>query len=68
MRQREDLVFSMAEYTRRLASLRRSMARRDLDAMIVTIPENLCYLTGYQTPGYYWFQVWWCPLKGLPSS
>src|SRR5690625_1159684 len=66
MRQRDDLVFSMAEYGRRLASLRRSMARRELDAMIVTIPENLCYLTGYQTPGYYWFQALVVPLEGEP--
>jgi len=66
MRQREDLVFSMAEYGRRLASLRRAMARRELEAMIVTIPENLCYLTGYQTPGYYWFQALVVPLEAEP--
>ena len=64
MRQREDLVFTMAEYVRRLATLRRAMARRELDALIVTTPENLCYLTGYHTPGYYWFQALVVPLEG----
>ena len=66
MRQREDLVFTMAEYNRRMTALRRAMVRRELDAMIVTIPENLCYLTGYQTPGYYWFQALVVPLEGSP--
>src|SRR5690625_548678 len=64
MRQREDLVFTMAEYNRRMTALRRAMVRRELDAMIVTIPENLCYLTGYQTPGYYWFQALVVPVEG----
>lgn len=64
MRRRDDLVFSMAEYERRLGNLRAEMERRALDAMIVTTPENLYYLTGYQTPGYYYFQCLVVPLEG----
>ena len=64
MRARDDLVFSMAEFNRRLGALRTAMAGRGLDALIVTTPENLFYLTGYQTPGYYWFQALVVPLDG----
>jgi Xaa-Pro dipeptidase len=64
MRRRDDLVFSMAEYERRLGNLRAEMERRGLDAVIVTTPENLFYLTGYQTPGYYYFQCLVVPLEG----
>ncbi|MBM3542371.1 MAG: aminopeptidase P family protein, partial [Alphaproteobacteria bacterium] len=49
MRARNDLVFPMAEYERRLAELRGRMAERGVDAMLVTTPENLHYLTGYET-------------------
>ena len=66
MRRRDDLVFSMAEYERRLAGMRAEMDRRALDAMVVTTPENLFYLTGYQTPGYYFFQALVVPLDGEP--
>lgn len=64
MRQRDDLAFTMAEYGDRLARLRAEMTRREVDALVVTTPENLCYLTGYQTPGYYWFQALVVPLAG----
>lgn len=66
MRRRDDLAFSMAEYERRLGGMRAEMDRRALDAMIVTTPENLFYLTGYQTPGYYYFQAVVVPLDGEP--
>ncbi len=61
---RDDLVFSMKEYADRLDRLRRTMAERHVDAFIVTTPENMFYLTGYQTPGYYWFQALVVPLEG----
>ena len=66
MRQRDDLVFAMTEYETRLVRLRQSMAARNLDAFLVTTPENLFYLTGYQTPGYYWFQALVVPLADEP--
>jgi Xaa-Pro dipeptidase len=66
MRQREDLVFPMAEFEARLARLRDALAARELDAAIVTTPENLFYLTGYQTPGYYWFQALVVPVASEP--
>lgn len=66
MRRRDDLVFSMAEFERRLGNLRAELDRRALDAVIVTIPENIFYLTGYQTPGYYYFQALVVPLEAEP--
>ena len=42
--------FSLEEYRQRLDALRGRMEQRSVDALLVTGPENLCYLTGYQTP------------------
>ena len=66
MRAREDMTFPHAEYERRLAELRGRMARRHLDAVILTDPENLMYLTDYQTTGYSYFQCLVVPLEGEP--
>ena len=41
--------FSLDEYRRRLEALRRCMEQRGVDVMLVHTPENLFYLTGYQT-------------------
>src|SRR5690554_6290939 len=66
MRQRDDMTFPMVEYERRLGDLRRRMAERLLDAVIITDPENLMYLTDYQTTGYSFFQALVVPLEGKP--
>lgn len=66
MRRRDDLVFSMAEYDTRLAALRRRMAERGVDAMLVTTPENLFYLTGYETQGLWYFAGLVVPAEGEP--
>ena len=52
MRERDDMTFPFAEYMRRLSDLRQRMAERLMDAVIITDPENLMYLTDYQTTGY----------------
>jgi Xaa-Pro aminopeptidase len=66
MRQRNDIVFPMAEFERRLTELRRRMGVKGIDAMLVTTPQNITYLTGYQTTGYYYFQAIVVPLEGEP--
>jgi len=68
MRQREDLVFPMQEYQRRLDALRGVMAEQELDAMLTTTPENISYLTGFDSPGHYWFQGMVVPLRGEPFT
>ena len=49
--------FTLEEYQQRLDALRSRMEEKGVDAMLVTTPENLYYLSGYQTPGYYWWQT-----------
>ena len=49
--------FSLEEYQQRLDALRSRMEEKGVDAMLITTPENLYYLSGYQTPGYYWWQT-----------
>ena len=66
MRQRDDMTFPFEEYARRLGDLRRRMAERMLDAVVITDPENLMYLTDYQTTGYSFFQALVVPLEDEP--
>lgn len=66
MRDRDDMTFEPAEYRRRLFELRERMARRQLDAVVITDPENLMYLTDYQTTGYSFFQALVVPLDDEP--
>lgn len=66
MKRRTDLAFPMAEYERRLAELRARMFARGVDAMLVTTPENLHYLTGYETQGLWYFAGLVVPAAGEP--
>ncbi len=68
MRQRNDLVFPMVEYNRRLTALRQKMAERGLDVIITTTPENICYLTGFESPGHYYFNALIVPIEGEPIA
>ena len=61
-----ETVFPKDEYERRLAALRQKMAAKDIDLLLVTGPENIFYLTGQQTPGYYTFQCLSVPIEGAP--
>ena len=53
----KDLAFSTEEYRARLNATRSRMAGLEIDALLVTSPENICYLSGFQTPGYYFPQT-----------
>ena len=66
MRRREDMTFSPREYERRVRELRERMAARRLDAVIISDPENLMYLTDHQTTGYSFFQALIVPLEADP--
>lgn len=66
MRRRDDMTFAPEEYERRVRELRERMAQRELDAVIVTDPENLMYLTDHQTTGYSFFQALVLPLESEP--
>ncbi|OPY95440.1 hydrolase [Bradyrhizobium sacchari] len=40
-------LFPRAEYLRRLAAVKAEMAQRDIDALVVTSPSNITYLSGH---------------------
>jgi Xaa-Pro dipeptidase len=60
------MTFPFEEYQRRIEDLRQRMAARLLDAVVITDPENLMYLTDYQTTGYSFFQALVVPLEKEP--
>ncbi len=49
----DRLPFTLGEYRRRYDHVQGGMAERGIDVLLVRTPENIAYLTGYQTPGYY---------------
>jgi Xaa-Pro dipeptidase len=63
---KKDLFFSLAEYQERLANLRGAMQERGVEVLLSFTPENIYYLSGYQTPGYYTYQCVIVPLEGDP--
>ncbi|MEZ5557900.1 MAG: ectoine hydrolase [Pseudomonadales bacterium] len=66
MKQRDDMTFPSEEYVRRIDALRERMAARLLDAVIISDPENIMYLSDYQTTGYSFFQALVVPLESEP--
>lgn len=58
------MTFPASEYEERLGHLRMRMKERLLDAVIISDPENIMYLTDYQTTGYSFFQALVVPLDG----
>ncbi len=63
---RDDMTFAFSEYEQRLRNLRERIAKRHLDAVVITDPENIMYLTDYQTTGYSFFQALVVPLDDEP--
>ncbi len=61
-----DLPFSAAEYAARLAKTRAEMAVRGLDAVFVTDPSNMAWLTGYDGWSFYVHQGVLIGLEGEP--
>ncbi|MBW2542826.1 MAG: aminopeptidase P family protein [Deltaproteobacteria bacterium] len=48
-----EIAFPREEYDRRLDAVRDNMSRAGVDLLYVTMPDHLCYLSGYQAE---WFQ------------
>lgn len=59
-------AFSTDEFRRRVGAVQRAMAARRLDLLLCHAPENIYYLTGYQTSGYFAYQVLAVPADGDP--
>jgi Xaa-Pro dipeptidase len=64
--QAKTYPFPLEEYQARLAKVRAEMARRGAEVLLVSEPENLYYLTGYFTTGYWSYQMLVLPLEGDP--
>jgi len=60
------MTFPPEEYARRLRALRERMQQRRLDTVVISDPENLMYLTDYQTTGYSFYQALVVPLEKEP--
>ncbi|MFF7710327.1 M24 family metallopeptidase [Pseudomonas sp. NPDC007930] len=66
LRQGAESAFPPEEYAERQRRARGHLQQAGIDVMIVTGPENIFYLTGQQTPGYYTFQALVLPVDGEP--
>jgi Xaa-Pro dipeptidase len=62
----KDLAFPIAEFHRRLRKVRQEMLDRGLGLLVVSTPENIFYLSGYHTAGYYCSQFLLVPITGDP--
>jgi Xaa-Pro dipeptidase len=50
-------MFSRDEYDARLGRVRTRMDAAGAEVLLTTVPENIVYLTGYSTLGYFTYQV-----------
>ncbi|HEY1421655.1 MAG TPA: Xaa-Pro peptidase family protein [Candidatus Dormibacteraeota bacterium] len=66
MRERDDLPFSMAEYRSRLERTRAAMDEAEVALLMSSTPENIYYLTGFNSRGYYSHQCLFVPRHGEP--
>jgi Xaa-Pro dipeptidase len=66
MSKESSLPFTLEEHRQRLTRTREEVTRRGLDLMLVSIPENIFYLTGYDSLGYFAFQLIGVPRDGEP--
>ena len=58
--------FSAEEYDARLTRVRRALAQRGLDGMLISSPESICYLTGLNYHGYFAYQLLVVSQSGMP--
>jgi Xaa-Pro dipeptidase len=61
-----EAAFPKEEFAGRAVRLQQVLADRGIDLYVSSGPENIFYLTGQQTPGYYTFQCVCVPRAGTP--
>ena len=66
--QGSEAAFPRDELDRRVAALQQRLGERGVDLFLTSGPENIFYLTGQQTPGYYTFQCLGVPARGRARS
>ncbi len=62
-----DLPFTVEEYRSRLARVQKEITARGVDVLMVTHLENIYYLTGYRTIGFYSFMALFVQPAGDPT-
>ncbi len=60
------LAFPETTYAQRLSKVQDELRKRGLDGALLFNPENMYWLTGYQTIGYFTFQTMLVPQRGKP--
>ena len=61
-----ELAFAEEIYADRLDLIQRELLTRGLAGAVLFDPENMFWLTGYQTIGYFTFQSMFIPVSGKP--
>lgn len=61
-----ECPFQRSEIESRQTALRRLLSDKGIDLYLTSSPENIYYLCGQQTPGYYTFQCLAVPVDGKP--
>ena len=61
-----ELPFPREEYQQRLSGVQQRLRSWDLDVLLCYTPENIYYLTGYNTTGYYVYQCLLVPTDHDP--
>ena len=61
-----EAAFPKEEFDGRVAKLQKVLADTGIDLYVTSGAENIFYLTGQQTPGYYTFQSAFIPRSGTP--
>src|SRR5215208_918108 len=62
----KECVFEAAEYERRLGLIQQAMDAAGLEVLLLHAPENIYYLSGYHTLGYFGYQCLVIPRHGRP--
>lgn len=58
------LTFKVEEFKNRIDRVRSRMEKKKIDLMLINTPENIFYLTGHHSPGYYMYMSLLLPIDG----
>ncbi|MEX2696264.1 M24 family metallopeptidase [Rhizobium mongolense] len=62
----KELAFPETEFRHRIEEVKKVMDQKGLDALLITYPPNLSYLSGYQSFGSCWYMCMILPREGEP--
>ena len=60
-------AFTTDEFEQRLTKVQENMQREGIDLLMLHAPENIYYLSGYQTSGYFAYQTLIVTPSGAPT-